>query len=150
MNGRDEDFMRKATNPVYQASFVLVLGILIIMIGKLLGKAGLFEVSDLFPWLISTAFILLFAMMNVVLSLNVKKLTRYWSLSIYSFAAYLLASGLIAWFFSGVSIHNAASYKWLYFVLVVIYLVFVSIANLMRFIVDLAQKQDKKLRNERD
>ena len=142
--------MEKARNPIYQAAFVLVLGLIIITGGKILDGFGLIKTSSLFPWLINTSFILLFAMGNVVLSLNARNQTKYWSLSIYSFGGFLIVSGLVAFFLSGVSIHEAATYRWLYFMLTIIYLVFISIARLMRFIVDLAQKQDKRLRNEED
>lgn len=150
MNSNGEQWNQKAMNPAWQASFVLVLGLLITFGGILCKMAGWIDVSDLFPWLINTSFILLFSMVNVVLSLSAKNLTKYWSWSIYSFMAYLLVSGLVAWAISGVAIQDAATYKWLYFMLTIIYLVFVSIARLMRFIVDLALKQDKRLRNERD
>lgn len=150
MKETDEQFMEKARNPIYQAAFVLVLGLIIIAVGKILGGFGLIKTSPLFPWLINTSFILLFAMGNVVLSLNASNQTRYWSLSIYSFGGFLIVSGVVAFIISGVSIHEAATYRWLYFMLTIIYLVFISIARLMRFIVDLAQKQDKRLRNEED
>lgn len=150
MNVGADQFTEKATNPIFQASAILILGFFIIVGGKLLNGIGIIDVSDLFPWLINTSFILLFAMVNVVLSLNVQNLTRYWSLSIYSFIGFLLISGIVSYLISGVAISNAATYKWLYFMLTFIYLVFVAIARLMRFIVDLAQKQDKRLRNEKD
>lgn len=150
MNVSSEQFNEKVTNPVFQAGAILILGLIIILGGKILSGIGLMHVSELFPWLINTSFILLFAMVNVVLSLNVQNLTRYWSLSIYSFIGFLLISGSASYLISGVSISNAATYKWLYFMLTFIYLVFIAIARLMRFIVDLAQKQDKRLRNEKD
>lgn len=150
MNDRDKEFFDKLSNPIYQGIFLLVLALLIIVFGKIFNAVGLIEVSNLFSWLINTSFILLFAMMNAVLSLYSDNQMKYWSYSLYSFMGFLVASGAMAFIFSGVGISEAATYKWLFFMLTIIYLVFIAIVRLMRFIVDLAQKQDKRLRNESD
>jgi hypothetical protein len=60
----------------------------------------------------------------------------------------LLIGGGMAWGFSGVALQEAGSISWILFVFSFGYLVFLSIVNLMRFVVELAQKQDKGLRGE--
>ena len=67
---------------------------------------------------------------------------------VFAFAILLVIGGLLAWAFSGVSIYEAGTVSWLYFVLTFGYLVFLSIVNLIKFLVKLAQKQDKSLRGE--
>ena len=53
-----------------------------------------------------------------------------------------LTTGLFAWFVSSLSIGEAGSYKWIYFVVTIGYLVFLSMMGFMKNIVDFAQKED--------
>jgi len=72
----------------------------------------------------------------------------YWLHSIISFVILLVVGGLMAWAISGVSINNAGSVRWIYVVFTFGYLVFLSIVNFMKFLVKLAQRQDKRMRGE--
>jgi hypothetical protein len=67
---------------------------------------------------------------------------KYWGRSIYSFAGLAAASGLLAWGLSGLSISEAGSYKWIYFVVTFGYLVFLSMIAFMKQIVEFAQKEE--------
>lgn len=43
---------------------------------------------------------------------------------------------------------EAGSFRWLYIVFALTYLVFISIVNMMRKIMEIAKKQDARLRGE--
>jgi hypothetical protein len=150
MNDQRQSFLNRLDNPIYQALSIMLLGILIVATAKLLDIVGVVDLAPRFPWLISASFLLLYALLNSIFGLQVKETNQYWQYSIYSFIGFLFASAGVAYLFSGIAIGDAASYKWIYFVLTIIYLVFISIVRLMRFIVYLAQKQDKNLHNEHD
>lgn len=100
------------------------------------------------PWVVQCGMILFFALINSVLSFGATDGNKYWLHSIISFATLLVTGGLMAWGISGISIGNAASVKWIYVVLTFGYLVFLSIVNLIKFLVKLAKKQDNALRGD--
>jgi hypothetical protein len=52
------------------------------------------------------------------------------------------ASALLAYLFSGVSIGAAGSYKWLFIVVSVGFMVFLSMVNFMKVIVNYAEKEE--------
>lgn len=132
----------RTANPIYQALLCFGVGFIIILVSKLIQMVHLMEVSPRFPWMTSATFILLFAMLNSVVSLSVKNMTQYWGRSIYSFMGLAVMSGLTAYFFSALTINEAGSYRWIYFVLTFGYLVFLSIVTVMRKIVEFAQKEE--------
>ena len=58
--------------------------------------------------------------------------------------------GLLAHYISGLSMDEAGHFRWLYICFTFTFLVFLSIVNLMRKIVDIAKRQDARLRGEED
>ena len=82
------------------------------------------------------------------MSLKAASMNKYWSRSIMAFMGLLVVSGLLATVFSGLSIDEAGSFRWLFVVLTFGYLVFLSIVRLMKKIVDIAIEQDDRLRGE--
>ena len=142
MNNSQGSIFDKAVDPVYQALLCLGAALLVTVGGKLVGFTGLMHISNHFPWMTSAAFMLFFAMFNSIYSLSAKNTARYWGRSIYSFMGLALLSGLMAYLFSSVSINEAGSYRWIYFVLTLGYLVFLTIVTLMRNIVEFAQREE--------
>jgi hypothetical protein len=61
---------------------------------------------------------------------------------VYSFAALAVASGYFAYLFSGINIFDAGSYSWLFKVIFIVYLVFMSMIRAMKVIVEFAQKEE--------
>ena len=99
-------------------------------------------------WTISASMTLLYAVGNSVLSLASSDENKYWGRSIFGFAVVAVVGGLIAYIFSGLGIFDAKSYSWIYFVFTFVYLLFLSIVRIMRKIVELVEKQDRRLRGE--
>ena len=132
---QEASFFSKAYNPFLQAGLVYA----VILLFSLAGKGG---ASETFPWLVSTAFVLFFAIFNSVLSLSAKDLNQYWGRSI---AAFILLAGAgigTAWGLSGIAIDDAGSYRWLYMVVGISYLVFLSLLGAMKNIVEFAQREE--------
>ena len=137
-----------ASNPVYQAALIFAVALVFILIEKFLTLVGLIQPDPLNPWIVVTSFILFYSVATSVLSLKIKQARQYWGRSILAFIAILLLSALTAQLFSGLSINEASSFRWLFIVMAIGYLVFMSIARLIKRIVDIAIKQDERLRGE--
>ena len=129
-------------NPPVQAVLTLVLIVLVSLGGMALRPADIVDIGPAFPWLTATSFLLFFAVFNAVGSLTVKDLNKYWGRSMLSFLALGAASGLVAWGLSTMTIDEAGSYRWLFFVVGFGYLVFLSLLGFMRAIVQFAQREE--------
>ncbi|MEL6124193.1 MAG: hypothetical protein AAFQ02_06065 [Bacteroidota bacterium] len=139
-----------AYSPLRQALVVVVAIPTMIVLFWLPSKVGLFELESYFPWTVAAALTLLFGIGNSVLSLSAKDQNQYWGRSIMAFFVVVLAGIGIAWLFTGQSIYEVKSFRWLYVVFTFCYLLFLSMVRAMRKIVSIAQKQDARLRGERE
>lgn len=129
------------SHPVVMAALCLGGVLVVNLLAKVLQISGM-EVAPRFPWMTAAAFLLLFSIFNSVGSLFAADSMKYWGRSIYSFLGLVLGSGLLAYAFSSLSIGEAGSYRWIFVVLTFGYLVFVSIMNIARRIVEFAQREE--------
>ena len=136
------------SHPPIQALLILAIGVLIVGFEWLGNVIGLMDSDSNSPWIVFTSFVLFFSIANSLMSLKAENMNRYWSRSIIAFMGLLVLSGLFATLFSGLSIDEAGSFRWLFVVLTFGYLVFLSIVRLMKKIVDIAIEQDDRLRGE--
>lgn len=134
-------FERKIAPPK-QAAWVFGGAVSLMLIAVGLDKTGLYPMERLFPWSMATAFTLLFAIFNSVMSLNADNAMKYWASSVYSYLGVAFANGLAAWGLSGVPLGEAESYRWIYIVVTVGFLVFLSMVNFMKKIVEFAQREE--------
>ena len=135
-------FFNQSVNPVMQA-LVAFGGVLVVILGsKLVKLTGLLYVADRFPWMAAAAFMLLFAVANSVYSLASKNMMKYWGKSVYSFLGLTIASGLVAYLFSSMTMDEAGSYRWIFLVLTIGYLIFLSMMAFLRRIVEFAEKEE--------
>ena len=91
--------------------------------------------------------VLFYIILNTILGFGSKEMMSYYRDSIYGFLlilAFLIFTG--RWL-TGNSIFEVKTYSWIIFVFAIVYLVFLTIQSLMRKIVALALKQDKKIQN---
>lgn len=137
-----DPFLEKMHNPIIQAAVMLGGSIVITLLAKGMTLIGIIDISDRFPWMSAAAFMLCFSVFNSVFSLSAPNTVKYWGKSIYCFMGLAIMTGLFAWLVSSLSIGEAGSYKWIYFVVTIGYLVFLSIMGFMKTIVDFAQKED--------
>lgn len=132
----------KAIDPVIQAAIAFGGGLVFIIISKFINAIGLMSVSVKFPWMTAAAFLLLFALFNSLYSLTAKSMMKYWGRSIYSFMGLAACSGFSAYLFSSLTISEAGSYRWIFFVVTFGYMVFLSLMAFLRKIVEFAQKEE--------
>jgi len=142
MSNGKKSFFEKAYNPFLQGGLILGSSLFCIILGKLIQWTGLAEVDVRLPWTIAATFLLFFALFNSIFSLSSKKLEKYWGRSIVSFIVLAVVSGLAAWFFSSLTINEAGSFRWIFFVLTIGYLVFLSVMGFAKTIVEFAQKEE--------
>jgi drug/metabolite transporter (DMT)-like permease len=131
-----------AHNPFMQVAFTLGL---ILILGLLsLGLKGVApnEMGNRFPWITSTAMILLFAVFNAVFGLMSAYPQKYWNRSILGFIALVGFTILFASGISGIPLAEAGSFRFLLIVVTFCYLVFIAITNSIKTIVAFAQKEE--------
>ena len=144
----DKSILDRKISPFAQLGAVMILAVILMIFTSFLPEIPYSSTGKIRPWVVLCSMILFFALVNSILSFAAEDGNKYWLHSIISFSLLLVLGGLIAWAMSGVSIHDAGSVKWLYMVLTFGYLVFLSIVNLIKLLVNLAQKQDKRLHGE--
>ncbi|MFM8362017.1 MAG: hypothetical protein ACKOA4_04890 [Haliscomenobacter sp.] len=129
-------------NPVFQA-LITFAGVIAANVGALFLKwTGLLEVGERFPWMVAASFLLCFSVFNSIYSLTSANMIKYYGASVYSFAGLALVSGLLAWAISSLSISQAGSYRWIFIVVSIGYMVFMGMVSFMRAIVEFAQKEE--------
>ena len=127
----------------YQQALVVFGCVVLLEVGiKLTALSGIVPISARLYWMIAASFMLLFAVGNSLLSLSAKNMASYWGQSIYSFMGLALGNGLVAWGFSSLTISEAGSYRWIYVVVTIGYLVFLSLIGVVRIIVEFAQREE--------
>ncbi len=139
--------LRRDISPFVQGGFILGLMLFFHLIVWILEICGM-DLGETISWEISLTLLLFFALGNSVFFLNTKEKGKYWSYSITSFIVVAAASIGLSRLISGFGLSESGSIKWIYFIFSFSYLIFISIIGLMRRIVEIAIKQDKRLRGE--
>lgn len=137
-------YFQPAPSPPIQAITVFVSFLFIVLLSKLIGYSGWISVGQKFPWVLAGAFVLLFSMFNSVLFLSSISPAIYYRNSIYTFITLVAVSGLSAYLISGLSLNEAGSFKWIFVVLAVGYIVFLTIVGAMKTIMELAKRKDTR------
>jgi hypothetical protein len=143
--------LSKYYHPFWIAGIALGIGFVLMILGVILQGAGM-EVSENFAWMAAGSAIMLFAIFNSIFSLFAKEPLKNWGQSFSSFIALLITTGLLAWAFSGNSIREAGSFTWIFMVLSIAYLIFMSMVNVMKQIVEFAMKEEwqhPRIRNKK-
>lgn len=137
---------RIVAQPLLQAAVIWGFGTLLSLVDKAAEVPGVGTMKGNSTWILMTACILFYSVFSSILSLKVKDPNRYWRDAVIAFVALAVSAALIAWLISGVTMDDAGSFRWLYMVLAFGFLVFLSIMRLVRRIVEIAIRQDEKLR----
>jgi drug/metabolite transporter (DMT)-like permease len=136
------DIDLKNISPFKQVAAVFACLLVFMLMGKVTSD------DPRFPWIVVCAMLLFFTVLNSLLSIPVEEPQHYWWKSIVSYVFLAVVGGFVAYGVSGLTINEAGSSSWLYIVFSVGYLVFISIINLIKFIIFLAQRQENKLHSE--
>jgi hypothetical protein len=100
------------------------------------------------PWIVATAMVLCFVILNSLVALRIDPIVPYWSRSVMLYIGLLAISYGWCYLLSGKHIDEVGSFRWLWFVLTIVYMVFFTIARSVKRVVEIADKQDEKLRGE--
>jgi len=133
---------RDIVKPPIQAAALYVVALCCMLIFWSMGLGGIYPMGKLFPWAISAAFLLMFAMMNSLICLRVEGFQQYWTKSMFSYLGLMIVLGGTSWLLSGVAIGKAESYRWIFIVVSFGFLVFLSMINFMKKIVKFAEQED--------
>jgi hypothetical protein len=142
MDKNQTSFIDKALNPIFQAIVVLCISITAMIVFFMLKSLGAMDVDNRIFWVIGGATTLFFGLFNSVISLGATDMNVYWFRSTACYVVLMVSSGCLAFLFSGMTITEAGSFKWIFMVLTFGYLLFLSIMRFMRKIVEIAQKED--------
>jgi hypothetical protein len=144
MDKNQTSFIEKGSNPIFQATVVLGISVTAMLVFFGLKLSGIMDVDNRAFWVIAGASILFFGLFNSVISLSAKDMNVYWFRSTASYIVLMIAVGTFAYLFSGLTVTEAGSFKWIFMVLTFGYLLFLSIMRFMRKIVQIAQQEDDK------
>lgn len=135
-------YLEKAYNPILLALAIFGAHVVVVLGAKFVHLTGMAEVSVRFPWVSAASFLLFYAVFNSIFSLSAPNAAKYWSRSVFSFLGLAVVNGFTAYLFSSLGIDEAGSYRWIYIVVTFGYLVFLSIVNFIKKIVEFAQKEE--------
>lgn len=142
MEKNQTTFTDKAMNPIFQSLVVLCISLTSMVVFFGIKSASIMDIDSRVFWVIGGATTLFFGLFNSVISLAASDMNVYWFRSTFCYTVLMVASCVLAFLFSGISMTEAGSFKWIYMVLTFGYLLFLSIMRFMRKIVQIAQKED--------
>ena len=148
--GYKDSLFDKEISPFIQLGIIMILSVVLMYVTTLAPTTPYSKTSGLGPWVILCGLTLFYTVFNAVIGLASKKPNTYYLQSIISYVILLIVGSVFAFYVSGIPLREAGSVRCIFIVLTIGYLVFLSIANLMKFFVQLAQRQDKRLRGEDD
>ena len=134
--------------PLHQAAIIASMMVLFTLVDHFMPHDDEFFKANAGPWIVSTAMILLFIVINTVVALRIEFIIRYWTFSLLFFFVLLAFAYGWCYLLTGKHIDEVGSFRWLWMVLTMVYFVFFIITRSMKRIVDFALKQDEKLRGE--
>lgn len=144
MERNQATFIEKALNPIFQGVVVLCISLTAMIVFFVLNSSGFMDVDNRVFWVIGGATTLFFGLFNSVISLGAADMNVYWFRSTVCYVVLMVSSGCLAYLFSGMTMTEAGSFKWIFMVLTFGYLLFLSIMRFMRKIVQIAQQEDDK------
>ena len=99
-------------------------------------------------WLYCPAMLLLYVLYNVLRGFFIEEMGRYYSASVYGVLMYIGLDLLWCTLLTGRFVDEVGSIGWILFVFGIVYLVFMSILNMIRIIMRIVLKQDQRAREE--
>ena len=142
-------FLDHLQKPYLQGIAIVAIFLLVKSFLALSIWLGFHQLASIDCWLYGTALILFYIIINCLFSFKTQDKIIYYRNSIFSYAGTLFFVVFLCYILSGKTIFEAESYSWILFVFSIVYIVFFTIINLVRKIVEIAIKQDKKLTDEK-
>ncbi|NOT37226.1 MAG: hypothetical protein HOP11_07590 [Saprospiraceae bacterium] len=134
--------------PLVQAGFCLVIAMLLQGILFILSAVFKWNIETADIWLFFPALLLFYVLFNVFYGFEQKSISRYYRDSIYGIVGFLVLETFYTELLTKQKITEVKSIVWIVIVFCIVYLVFISILNLIRFIMYLVLKQDQNMNDE--
>jgi hypothetical protein len=141
-----DSLLKQKVKPWFQGVIALGLIVLSQTFFKLVSSPTT-DLEKLDYWIIASSYLLFFTLLNSVFSFNSESASKYYAQSVFTFIAVAVLGGYSAYLFSGIALSDASSFSWIYRVLTVIFIVFLTIVNVIRKIVELAKNQNHDKRH---
>lgn len=135
--------------PVYQGLMVVSIYIVLLLVILILKFIHWIELEPLDYWKFSTSLVLFYIMVSCIFCFTAKEKITYYRNALFTYAAIIFTFTGISNWFSGISLFQAESYSWILTVFSIIFIVMLTIINLVRKIVEIAIKQDNKIKDEK-
>ena len=139
---KESSFYEKSTDPVWIFISLLACQIVLVLGAKLLGIMNVFQASERFPWMAGAAMLFVFSMFSCLLLIPAKDVSIYIKRAMYSFMGLIFFTYVVAWLFTGKMIDEVGSFKWIYLVLTVGFLLFIGITVFVRQLITFAEEED--------
>ena len=115
--------------PLHQAALVAAMIVVFSLVDLVLPHSNnLFEINA-GTWIVATAMMLCFIILNSIVALRIEPIIPYWSTSVMFYLGLLAFSYGWCFLLSGKHIDEVGSIRWLWFVLTLVYMVFFTIAR---------------------
>ena len=136
------ELKQRLANPFIQVAFVFILFLLVNWISSIIGS------ETKMPWTLAIAFQLLYIIYSVIIGLLNKSKWQYWSAAVAGYVILMFVNSFVAGKVSGISMDEAGTYRWIYFILIPIFLLFILITSLVKKIVTMAEQDDRRFDNK--
>lgn len=144
MENQNASFFSKYQPPYLQAAVGLGAMLVFMILGKITGM------NFTFPWTAAGAVLLMFSVFNSVNSFTTDNMLTYYRDSIFSFMALVGLGSTLAYLFSSVTINEAGTFRWIYFMITLSYFGFIGIVSFIRFILGVLETEHDKLSKRKD
>jgi hypothetical protein len=133
-------------SPFYQAGLISLCILLLTLFDKAMPHDTTIIKPGAGPWIVATALLLCYVFFNTVFLFRMKETIPYWSKSMIAYVLLLVLTYGWCFFLSGHHIDEVGSFRWLWMVLTLVYMVFFAIAYTIKGIVAIADREDRNSR----
>lgn len=126
-------------NPFYWGIAIFALALISMIAGYFL-----FPTNVNFPWMISSGFLLVFAIFTNLFNIQTADFAAYVRKGVVSFAGLLISFKYLAAFFSGADISQMQSYRSIYLVIIIGYITIMAICVFVRMLLRKIKERDEK------
>jgi hypothetical protein len=135
-------FFDKPFDPLRLLMIIGIGYIILVLGGKLLEWTNMMEPSEKFPYMAGAASLFIFAMFGSMFIVKAKNVSKYIGRAIYCYLGLVVTTILISWLLTSKPIGEVGSYKWIYLVLTIGFMIFLGIMIFVRNIVEYAEKEE--------
>jgi len=131
----------KEYNAFKHAVLTFAIGFVLMLLSYLAKAIGI-ELEETFLWMIVAACTLLFAAScSIYVAFNID-FNKFLLKAVIAYVFLMVSLGLVAYLFCRIPLQEAGFYKWILIVVTFCFLVFLSLVNAVKAIVEYAQKEE--------